>query len=171
MTQGSPPDDRLKRYFNLFWPAVENVVRKVSANSLVGSLRGQDSVISSIPGIVRNALSNLDDVDRDIRKEAVRMLASMQHPVAREAVVNALKHPMRDVRVAAAEALQRIKDAAAVPALIEALRDEDIGVRGTTAAALVKIRDPAVLALTEALRDEDSSVRTRAAAALKRIDK
>ena len=117
------------------WDKLLALLKEVSANSRAVLLRGQDDLVSSISGIVRNALSNLDNVDRDIRQKAVEMLASMQDPVARDAVVSALKHPIRDVREAAARALVEIKYPAAVPALIEALRDEDSNVRRQTAQA------------------------------------
>jgi hypothetical protein len=101
------------------WDKLLERLKEVSGNSRTGSPRGQDGVVLSIPGIVQNALANLDNVDRDIRVQAVETLVSMQHPVARDAVVNALKHPMSDVREAAARVLGEIKDPAAVPALIE----------------------------------------------------
>ena len=156
------------------WDKLLALLKEVSANSRAVLLRGQDDLVSSISGIVRNALSNLDNVDRDIRQKAVEMLASMQDPVARDAVVSALKHPIRDVREAAARALVEIKYPAAVPALIEALRDEDSNVRELAAGALGKIKDPAAVpALIEALRDENFHVRASAAAtrALGRIKK
>jgi HEAT repeat protein len=152
------------------WDQLLARLKEVSTNSRTGSPPGQDRVALGIPGIVQNALSSLDNVDPNIRVKAVQMLASMQHPVTRDAVLNALKHPMSDVRKAAAAALGKIKDPAAVPALIEALRDEDSGVRQLAAAALGKIKDPAAVpALIEALRDIFSDVRSRAAAALGEI--
>ena len=154
------------------WDKLLALLKEVSANSRAVLLRGQDDLVSSISGIVRNALSNLDNVDRDIRQKAVEMLASMQDPVARDAVVSALKHPIRDVREAAARALVEIKYPAAVPALIEALRDEDSNVREAAEAALREIKDPdpaAVPALIEALRDAQSNVCIFAAAMLGRI--
>jgi HEAT repeat protein len=171
MTSGSLTDDRLNRYFNTYWPNLESVVRDVSSNSRAGSPRGRDNVLLNIHEIVQNALSNLHNVDRDTRGKAVEMLASMQHPLARDAVVNALKHPVRDVRGAAARELVGIKDPAAVPFLIEALRDKDSSsVRISAVWALAQIKDPAVVpALIEALRDEDSDVRMVAARALKEI--
>lgn len=121
------------------WDKLLALLKEVSANSRAGSLRGEDGIVLNIPGIIRNTLSSLDNVDRDIREKAVQMLASMQHPVARDAVVNALKHPMHDVREAAAAALGEIKDPAAVPALIEALRDENSFVRMWAEATLAEI--------------------------------
>jgi HEAT repeat protein len=154
------------------WDKLLALLKEVSANSRTGSPRDQEDVESSTPRIVRNVLSTLDNVDSDIRVKAVEMLASMQHPAARDAVVNALKHPMSDVRGRVAEALGEIKDAAAIPPLIEALRDEDSAVRGAAARALGEIKDAAAVPpLIEALRDKDSTVREAASWALTEINK
>ena len=71
----------------------------------------------NIPVIIQNALSNLDIIDEKIREQSVKILATSQLPVARDALLNALKHPMYDVRDVVAEALGETKDPAVVLAL------------------------------------------------------
>jgi hypothetical protein len=54
------------------WDKLLARLRDASGNSRTGSPRGQDGVVLNIPGIVQNALANLDNVDPQLSRFLLR---------------------------------------------------------------------------------------------------
>jgi HEAT repeat protein len=106
--------------------------------------------------------------DGDIRREAVRMLNSLNDDFAADKFVGFLGSADPGVRQAAVFALGEIHDPMAVRYLLEALDDSESKVRSSAVLALQKKDDPRiVLALIElSSRDKDKYVRRRALMAL-----
>jgi HEAT repeat protein len=122
-----------------------------------------------VPLAIKQAVATLDSASPAERQAAIKTLAQTNHPAAREALAEAVQHPVRDVRIHAALALVQFRDARAVPGLLEALRDKNLGVRIGTAKGLGRIGSAAVPGLLDALRDKDGGVRQYAAEMLGEI--
>jgi HEAT repeat protein len=87
-----------------------------------------------------------------VRAAAIRAIAGIPTPAAKETTLAALKDPDPDVRVEAAGGLADRKDASTVPALLTALNDRDGRVGTEAARALAVIGRPAVPPLVAALK-------------------
>ena len=119
------------------------------------------------PPIVKSAVDALDSLNQEEQARAIKVLADVDHPAARNALADAVHHHSRDVRIKAALQLARFKDARAVPGLIEAQRCWQLRwefVRGIT-----PIGSAAVPGLIQALSDDDAELREYAAHALGEI--
>ncbi|MDB4985938.1 MAG: fumarate reductase/succinate dehydrogenase flavoprotein subunit [Myxococcaceae bacterium] len=108
------------------------------------------------------------DRDADVRVDALRLLAAMQHSPA--PWLDARNDPAASVRIAAVQALALSDDrseSVALEAVLHGAEDSDPRVRLASLRALAAVRDPRALnALTLALRDPALDVRVGAASAL-----
>jgi beta-lactamase regulating signal transducer with metallopeptidase domain len=122
---------------------------------------------SADPRAVAALLEALEDVDKEVREQAMHALANLRAPEAIGPMRAALKDASPDVREQAAFALGQMRDKDSVDALAAALRDENASVREQAAFALGQIRDRrAVAPLGAALKDANANVREQAAFAL-----
>jgi len=147
------------------WDALIEALQKAVEADAPHTVR----VPRDVPLIIKQAITALDSASPTERKAAVETLAQTNHPAAREALAEAVQHPVRDLRIHAALALVQFRDARAVPGLLEALRDKNLGVRIGAAKGLGQIGSAAVPGLLDALRDKDGGVRQYAAELLGEI--
>ena len=108
----------------------------------------------------------LADADPDRRWWAVRTLAAVGTPAAREQLVTALADPDPDVRACAAQGLGDLNAEEAVASLVHCLADPSPLVSRIAADGLARIGAFAVPALITALQAQETSVRAGAARAL-----
>ena len=123
--------------------------------------------------VINSLILALEDVDWEVRKQAVWALGEMEDARAIEALSDVLLHDDNwEVREQAAQALGDIEDRRAAAALKTALlNDAYWQVRREAAEALGHIEDPgSVEALSEAVRDENREVRREAIDALGHIE-
>ena len=109
-----------------------------------------------------------EDPAAEVRAEAARVLGGWGHPLAVDALAQALLDADADVRANAAFAIAQLKDAAAGECLLPWALHDDPGVRA--ARALGRLRHPAALpVLVEALAHRVGNLRKEAAIALGEI--
>jgi HEAT repeat protein len=120
---------------------------------------------------VPKLIQALHSQNREIRKEAIKLLTVMKRREALELYLKALCDRDSSVRVAAASYPGEIGDARAVEPLIKALKGDEPSVQEQAPHSLGKIRDERALqALTLSLSNEDPHVRYYAAVALGNLD-
>jgi HEAT repeat protein len=83
------------------------------------------AISAGTPPTVRRAVAALDSPDAEQQMAGVRSLADTDHPAARDALIQALKHPVKHIRVAAAIDYPNPKDPRIIPGLIEATQSGD----------------------------------------------
>src|SRR5579884_3613971 len=93
------------------------------------------------PAYIQEAIKALDSANPDDREGAIDNLAQSDHPVALEALIGALSHPLQDVRIFAALARGEAGDVRAIPELLDALRQKDEGIVDRAIIALGNIGD------------------------------
>ncbi|MBM4430230.1 MAG: NACHT domain-containing protein [Chloroflexi bacterium] len=123
------------------------------------------------PRAVEPLIWALDDIQQDVREEAVWALGEIRDPRVVEPLIHAARGGYMvdaEARSTAKKALGEI-GAPAVKPLILALGDPAKEVRQVAAEALGEIGAPAVEPLIQALRDPDERVRSGAVEALGRI--
>ena len=142
---------------------------------LIDELTSEDDAraaraLSEVPSYGEPALDYLlkllDSDELDHRWWAVVALASVDHPKARAAMINALGDPDKSIRQCAAAGLKQQPDPEAIPALIETLQSEDRLLARLASGALAACGREAVPALTVAMHSEYPAVRIEAARAL-----
>ncbi|MEW5981848.1 MAG: M56 family metallopeptidase [Acidobacteriota bacterium] len=120
--------------------------------------------------IIDALVAALDDVDGDVRHQALVTLARIGDRRTTAALMKALDDTSSDVREQAAMALGRLRDPGAVDALIKALADPSPGVREHAAFALGQMRDVrAVEPLLAVVSDQNAEVREQAVFALSQL--
>lgn len=148
------------------WDRLMEALRKAEGTYEPRSVR----VSRDTPPVVRKALDALDSMDSEAREAAIESLSQMDHPAAREALVQALQHEVRDVREQATHKLAELGDIRALSSLERFLATEwDSSMRDsmeTLAKALGKEALPELLSLLE---HEGEDVRTSAAWAIGQI--
>lgn len=149
------------------WDKLINAVKK--AAKVPDS--STENVLRDAPPFIKEAVAALNKASKAERREALETLAQTNHPVAREALTEALQHPIKDVRVHAALVLVQFDNLRmrAIPSLLEAQYDEDGEVYRRAMRALENIGIDAVPYLLEALHNGDTRVRRNAARALGQI--
>ena len=133
-------------------------------------------VSESAPPVIQRAVKSLDSLNEDEQEAGVKSLAQTDHPAAREALVQALQHPVGRVRVAAAYKIPYVELSAtpclleSLSYLLEALQDQLVEVRRCVASALGNVDDVSVVpSLIDALQDKDKGVRCNVAEALGKV--
>lgn len=112
----------------------------------------------------------LDSLSTITRASGIGLLASHDHPAARDLLIAAAGHPIyADVRRGALHALGDLGDLAAITALIARLSDSDDSVTQAAIAALVRIGERAIPALGAAVSDGERMQRRGAVLALAQI--
>lgn len=96
------------------------------------------------PSYIRIAITALDSANPEDREGAIDNLAQTNHPVAVEALVGALSHPLQDVRTLAALARGNAGDSRAIPELLDTLRLQDEEISNEAIIALGNIGDATV---------------------------
>jgi hypothetical protein len=96
------------------------------------------------PSYIREAIKALDSANPDDREGAIDNLAQSDHPIAVEALIGALSHPLQDVRIFSALARGYAGDARAIPGLLDALNQKDEDISDSAIIALGNIGDVAV---------------------------
>lgn len=120
------------------------------------------------PTAVANAIIALDSLDINDQVEGVQSLAKMDHKYAREALDQALEHPVRTVRMTAAREFPDRNDPRSIPGLMDYFRKkEDQG--QWIANRITSMGTPAAPYLLAALQDSHYNVRWLAALILGRI--
>lgn len=147
------------------WDALIEVVKK-EANLQVPN---PSASLTSMPFYLKHSIELLDSADPQERKNAVEILAQLDHPLARQALMTALQHPLVDVRIAAALVQGKLHESRAIPSLIEALRVADKSVNLAAQEILLEIGDSSINELLEVLMDEDAEVQCRAIEVLGKI--
>jgi HEAT repeat protein len=175
------------------WDTLLNEVRKAEAMRPHTSI----AIEAGAPPIVTKAARSIDSPDPEERIAAIHTLAQTDHPVAREALLRALQHPVKDVRIEAARLFPDETEPRIVPGLLAALEENwdkyielvrmrigsighaavpylldalDSKVRWYVLAALGKLGDPSIVpVLTEVLRNPNDDGRHLAAKALGQI--
>ncbi|UCG86545.1 MAG: HEAT repeat domain-containing protein [Gemmatimonadota bacterium] len=123
------------------------------------------------PEVVPILSAAISDADACVRRVAARLLGSVRHVAALEALLDRLRTGDDGTREMAAIALGFSQNRDAVGALIRSLADDAASVRRAAAWALGEIEDErAIDPLTRLLKDDhDASVRAEAARALGEI--
>ena len=143
--------------------------------TLISELTSEDDAriaraLSEIPQHGKTALDFLlnmfDSSEPDQRWWAVVALASIDHPLASNALIEALGDEDGTVRQGAAAGLRQHPIPDAVPRLIEALGDEDRLLARLASGALAAAGPEAISPLSQAMRSEVPQVRIEAARAL-----
>ncbi len=147
------------------WDALIEVVKK-AANLQVSN---PSPILTDMPSYLKQSVELLDSADPQERKNAVEILEQLDHPLAHQALINALQHPLADVRIAAALVQGKLHDKRAIPSLIEALRVKDQSVNVAAQEILLELGDSSINELLEVLMDKDAEVRCRAIEALGKI--
>lgn len=141
------------------------------------------SIGAPLKSAVQHLVAVLKDHDLDVRREAIRTLASLgeqAHYIALTLRIalkaSAMRDPDEAVRDEAVQGLIQIgpQTRTPLPALVEGLHDELVAVRFGAANALGELGPearPAVGALIHSLRDANAGVRVEAARALWKIDR
>lgn len=124
------------RPWDAFLDAVQKTITEVEPHRIL--------LPRGIPSYIQEAIKALDNANPDDREGAIDNLAQADHPVAVEALVGALSHPLQDVRIFAALARGKTGDARAVPELLNALDQKDEGISNDAIIALGKIGDVTV---------------------------
>ena len=134
---------------------------------------------SSLPSYLRQALEDLDNANANDRKNAIENLAKLNSPIARQALKDAINHPLQDVRFSAALIQAEFKDLEAIPILLEAIHQQYQGSRyydyhdafltSKAYQALCEMGIIVIPLLTESLHDKDVILRIIAAEALGKI--
>ncbi|MBV9615368.1 MAG: toll/interleukin-1 receptor domain-containing protein, partial [Ktedonobacteraceae bacterium] len=96
------------------------------------------------PLYIRMAITALDSANPEDREGAIENLAQAGHPVAIDALVGALSHPLKDVRTLAALARGNAGDIRAMPELLDALRQKDEEISNEAIIALGNIGDATI---------------------------
>ncbi len=96
------------------------------------------------PSYIRVSITALDSANSEDREGAIDNLAQTDHPVAVEALVGALSHPLQDVRTLAALARGNAGDIRAIPELLDALRQKDEEISDEAIIALGNIGDATI---------------------------
>ena len=130
----------------------------------------EDSV-QNIPVFIIEATKALNRANRPERREAVKSLALANHPAARDALIEALRHPIKDVRIYAALVLLQFDDLViqAIPTLLDIQYDEDTELYRQVMEALLQTGSNAVPGLLEALHNGNKVMRRNAARILGQI--
>ncbi len=110
------------------------------------------------PPHIRHAIAALDSANPTDRKGAIDTLTETQHPVAENALVAALEHPLQDVRFAAALVASSRGDSRAIPPLLERIGPDE-RYFWEVHDALKRIGRAAVEPLIEALDGDNQDVR------------
>jgi HEAT repeat protein len=141
------------------WDKLLSSLREIAAAERPFTVR----VPRDAPPAVQQAARSLDGVASTERESAIQSLGQMNHPMAVEALVEALRHPTRQVRLQAAVQLIGFYDARAVPVLLESQlwKGEEVEPR-----RIAMIGESAVPCLVEALQSDDRRVRLCAVSAL-----
>jgi HEAT repeat protein len=77
------------------------------------------------PSAIKNAVAALDSLAVEDQVSGVKSLAKMDHQAARDALAQALQHPVKTVRMAAAFKFPDRTDPRIIPGLIDVYRDID----------------------------------------------
>src|SRR5260221_387214 len=147
------------------WDALIEVVKQ-AANFTVSN---PTPILTDMPSYLKQSVELLDSADPQERKNAVELLEQLDHPLAHQALINALQHPLADVRIAAALVQGKLHDKRAILSLIEALRVKDQSVNFAAQEILIELGDSSINELLEVLMDKDAEVRCRAIEALGKI--
>lgn len=123
----------------------------------------------SIPIYIQQAITGLSSLKAIEREEAIENLVQADHPAAREAMVEALEHPLKEIRIQMGLLLAKFQEPKVVPILIDALHSDDNDTRKNAITALTKVGLLAVPDLCRALNDDEKKVRHAAAEALGEI--
>ena len=110
-------------------------------------------VPESAPPVIQRAVKSLDSLNEGEQEAGIKSLAKTNHPVAREALVMALQHPVESVLIAAAFEIPDKKDVRRLPGLID---DWQNGGRNSVyfKNQVSDIGRPAIPYLLEALQDQ-----------------
>lgn len=107
-------------------------------------------VPENAPGAVSGAVAMLGARQAEVRSAGVEILAAIDHPAARSALVSAAQHPIyRAVRLAAVSKLAQVSGQEALTGLLAAVRDPDTDVSRAAAQAISTLGDAAVPGLLE----------------------
>ncbi|KAG0015410.1 hypothetical protein BGZ80_009879 [Entomortierella chlamydospora] len=144
-----------------------------SRNYLVRTLAMRASLTQSAIGVLINALQDVQDQDRRLRRTIANALgkqSTLSEPTL-QALVGALHHKSWDVRRSAVETLgnQLTLPGSTLQALVGALQDNDRGGRESAACVLGKqsaLPESILQALTSALQDWNWDVRKSAVEAI-----
>lgn len=110
------------------------------------------------------SLSNTSEADQ--RWWAIRTLSRIDHPSARQVLIDGLADPDPGVRQCAALGLRQNPSPGAIPSLIDALEDSDRLVARLASEALTAVGAYAAEPLSEAMKSPKPGVRIEAARAL-----
>lgn len=108
---------------------------------------------------VESLILALDNPDRIVRCNAIRLLGRCSDDTAAEKLLSLLHDPDAHIRIIAAQTLEKNPRQQAIELLLKALHDTDVYVRGYTAEAIYQLGKPAVEPLVAALNDPDAGVR------------
>src|SRR5450759_2034331 len=100
---------------------------------------------SGVVSFIEQAKAAMNSTNANERRDAIATLGQANSSAAREALLEALAHPITDVRQQAALMLGTMQNRAAVPRLIELLHDGTHEVRAAAIAALEAMQDARVL--------------------------
>jgi HEAT repeat protein len=112
---------RIARPWDDLIEAVKNAASSYIPNSI--------SSVQNIPPYLRQAIEELDSARVNVRKKAIESLAQLDLPMAEEALIGAMQHPLQDVRIQAALILIGHNDLRALPGVLEALEVDDYSIR------------------------------------------
>ena len=133
------------------------------------------TISAATPPTVRRAVTTLDSPDAEQQMAGVRSLADTDHPAAREALIQALNHPVKNIRVAAAIDYPDPQDPRIIPGLIEAAQSGDFlkqwypGREFNLRFSIERMGPPAIPMLLNLLQNQNPRFRVCAAGELGRL--
>jgi HEAT repeat protein len=154
------------------WEKLFQEIQNVNSKQAINEIK----VPSDAPLAIKRAIQSLDSIIPSERGAALGSLGHMNHPIAREALVQALNHVYEEVqRIAACILAETYKDTRAKPMLLTMLADSDAFERNEAINAAIQIWDEEMIdSLAVCLSDKSvdrkgRTVCTLAAEALEQI--
>ena len=145
---------------------IENLISELTSGDDERAEACVGKVVAYGPAALPNLAKLLSSPEVDTRWWALRALAELRLPRARDLIIEALNDPETSVRQCAALGLRLQPDPRAVPILITALDHPDALYASLAAHTLVATGEPAVLPLINVLESGTHAARIEAVRAL-----
>jgi HEAT repeat protein len=101
------------------WEKLVDELSEIQTKGIAGL-----QIPKNTPPYIRHAIAALDSANKDDRQGGIDALTETDHPLAGEALLNCLDHPLRDVRFGAALVLGQRGERRAIPVLLNSLPRE-----------------------------------------------
>jgi HEAT repeat protein len=149
----------------------EDLLGHIEHRAEIGSTRTR-ALPAGTPPTIRRAAAALDSPDTEQQMAGLQSLADTDHPAARDALIQALNHPVKNIRVAAAIDYPDLQDPRILSGLMEATQSGDFlkqrypEMRFNLRVLIERMGPPAVPILLDLLQSPNPLFRLHAADAL-----